>query len=245
MTETLELDIGEGLQLSINGAPKERISPEVQVEALLAVIRHCLPFEQGRSIGPLADIQNVILYSDSEEFTLDLQLRSTYLITRYEIRQAASQWIESLQSTSTIDIQIAREGLISLSRAITGEVLDEVEEPSTQDSKPGNLIHLEPDIYSSLFEEVKLTGNDVEELVNEIIRRSIQLKLPLLVKQQRRIERSVSRRGHFLSIWSPSHDNVNECDLWKSICLRCGRYVEVNNEGEIIADDLESLCIDV
>lgn len=115
--------IGDGIELLIEGLPKSKITPMEQANTALALIQHGIPMAASFSAGVIGGIRTAILKISGEYYKLKFSFVAQRAITALEIYSQTIQYIEFQMMHNRVDsplgeatIKYLREDLMAKQR---------------------------------------------------------------------------------------------------------------------------------
>ncbi|MFB2972614.1 hypothetical protein ACE1CD_26950 [Aerosakkonema sp. BLCC-F183] len=99
--------IGTGLEVIIEGLPQSVMTPAVQAQAALALVKHGIPAMGSYTAGVIGGIRYATLKVGSQYYKLKYSFIAMRAITALEIFSEATQWIEFQESQGRVDSKLA------------------------------------------------------------------------------------------------------------------------------------------
>lgn len=104
-------NIGENIEIMIEGMSQAAITPAVQAQAALALVKHGIPLGVDIGIGLLGGIRHATLRIGSEYYKLKYSIRVVKVLTAVQVYNEAIQWIKFKKDSGMLDSQIADDAL--------------------------------------------------------------------------------------------------------------------------------------
>ncbi|MCL1468017.1 hypothetical protein [Argonema galeatum] len=99
--------IGTGLEVIMEGLPQSVMTPAVQAQAALALVKHGIPAAGSYTAGVIGGIRYATLKVGNEYYKLKYSFIVMRAITALEIFNEATQWIEFQKLKGSVDPKLA------------------------------------------------------------------------------------------------------------------------------------------
>ncbi len=112
--EVTTYQIGDGLELMLEGAPKAALMPEHVASSAMALVKHAIPMAATISPGVIGSVQTAIFKIASHSYEVKYALRATRVIKAAEIYSQCVGYLEYLRATNRMDYGIASDAIAHL-----------------------------------------------------------------------------------------------------------------------------------
>jgi hypothetical protein len=107
-------NIGDNIEIMIEGLPQALITPAVQARAALALVQHGIPLGVDIGVGLLGGIRHATLRIGSEYYKLKYSIRVMRVLTAVQVYNEVIQWIKFKKDSRMLDSQIADDYLMQI-----------------------------------------------------------------------------------------------------------------------------------
>ena len=94
MSNVIKEQIGEGIEVLIEGLPQSVVTPSIQAKAALALVQHGIPLGSDLSAGVVGGILEAGLKIGGKYYKFKYSIIALKAITAVEVYSQAIQWIE-------------------------------------------------------------------------------------------------------------------------------------------------------
>ncbi|TAG88900.1 MAG: hypothetical protein EAZ09_01545 [Oscillatoriales cyanobacterium] len=100
-------NIGDNIEIMIEGMSQAAITPAVQAQAALALVKHGIPLGVDIGVGLLGGIRHATLRIGSEYYKLKYSIRVMRVLTAVQVYNEAIQWIKFKKDCGMLDSELA------------------------------------------------------------------------------------------------------------------------------------------
>jgi hypothetical protein len=104
-------NIGDNIELMIEGLPQAQITPAAQAQAALALVQHGIPLGVDIGVGLLGTIRYATLRIGREYYTLKYSIRVMRVLTAVQVYNEAIQWIKFKKNCGMLDSELADDAM--------------------------------------------------------------------------------------------------------------------------------------
>lgn len=109
-------DIGDGIELMIEGIPQSIMTPSQQAKTALSLVQLSLPLGVDLTPGIIGGMLEATLRIENEYYKFKYCIRARRIITALEVYSQAIQWIEFQRLHNRVDPQLADDAINYLRR---------------------------------------------------------------------------------------------------------------------------------
>lgn len=107
MNNVITEKIGTGIELMMEGLPQAAITPKIQADAALAIVKHCIPMGADIGAGILGGVRYATIKIGSQFYKFKYAIRVMRVMVAAEVYSEAIGWIDYKKSTGALDSGIA------------------------------------------------------------------------------------------------------------------------------------------
>jgi hypothetical protein len=100
-------NIGENIELLIEGLPQALITPAVQARAALALVQHGIPLGVNIGVGVLGTVSEATLKIGGQYYKFKYSIRVVRVLTAVQVYNEAIQWIKFKKDSGMLDSELA------------------------------------------------------------------------------------------------------------------------------------------
>lgn len=120
MSNVIKEQIGDGIEVLIEGLPSSIVTPSIQAKAALALVQHGIPLAN-LTAGVVGEIREASLKIGGEYYKFKYSIVALRVITAVEIYSQAIQWIEFQMSYNRFDPGLGADAIDYLRRRFRDE----------------------------------------------------------------------------------------------------------------------------